>query len=188
MPTTARGYPYPALSDPANGPVALQNLAQALDADVTAVNTLNTNVGAALLRPSAAQSIPAATLTVVNLNANDYLYPGITVASNVVTIGVTGMYAIAATLNLPFGFSAPSRCLVRVERFTTEAVGSGTVIVGADLYSRYPAFTASHVGKLLTAGDKLRLIAFHENTAASQLAHVDASNGPGTSLCLRRVK
>lgn len=34
MPNTTRGYPYPALSDPANGPVAFQNLAQAVDTDM----------------------------------------------------------------------------------------------------------------------------------------------------------
>lgn len=34
MPSTSRGYPYPAGGDPANGPASLQSLAAAVDSDV----------------------------------------------------------------------------------------------------------------------------------------------------------
>ena len=37
MPTTSRGYPYPAGVDPANGPAGLQALAAAVDTDLSAV-------------------------------------------------------------------------------------------------------------------------------------------------------
>lgn len=40
MPNTAnRTYPYPALTDPANGPLAFQQLAQAVDTDVAKILT-----------------------------------------------------------------------------------------------------------------------------------------------------
>lgn len=85
MPTTPTyAFPYPALSDPPNGPSQIQALATAvenkivtMDAAVAGVPTIQTDVNNlktypyAHLRQTSAQSIPHAAFTAIQFNAED---------------------------------------------------------------------------------------------------------------------
>lgn len=97
MPNTpSRNYPYPSLNDPANGPVAFQQLAQAVEADI---NRIEAGEGAAIPALAAykanAQAIPATGVTTQVIF--DTVRPGMQsggaqLASGTITVPRTGWY------------------------------------------------------------------------------------------------
>lgn len=115
MPTTSRGYPYPAPSDAPNGPAQIAALAEAIDDDVTAV--------ALGLVPQQQQD----STDITGISSTDYI-PGAPVVQVTFVAPASGRVSVTVTGKITQSNNGNQTQLGWIMR-EGDVVGSGTPVV-----------------------------------------------------------